>query len=215
LRGTSCRSRASVTGRSDTTITAKEGFGSRIGRITPAGVITEFPITGGGDALHPGGITLGPDGNLWFTGDAAIVRITPAGVQTDFSLGHIVVGPVDITSGPDRNLWFTEFTANRIGRITPAGVITEFGAGISFGASPHDIAAGPDGNLWFTENNGHRIGRITTTGGPGFAEHGIAQGAWQRGHFRSGAVRGWRPTPPRNRDMVLPTGSCLRSTSRS
>src|SRR5262249_10953894 len=36
----------------------------RIGRITPAGVVTDFAITPGSS---PQEITAGPDGNLWFT----------------------------------------------------------------------------------------------------------------------------------------------------
>src|ERR1051326_3495867 len=35
---------------------------SEIGRITPAGVITEFPTS-----LSPLRITAGPDGNIWYT----------------------------------------------------------------------------------------------------------------------------------------------------
>jgi hypothetical protein len=48
--------------------------GQRIGRITPAGAFTEFPVPG-----SPGGITAGPDGNIWFTEPLAIGRliITP------------------------------------------------------------------------------------------------------------------------------------------
>jgi len=42
-----------------------ENEGDRIGRITPTGQITEFPLpTGSGS---PEGITAGPDGTLWFT----------------------------------------------------------------------------------------------------------------------------------------------------
>src|SRR5205807_2021894 len=42
---------------------------NKIGRITPAGIITEFPIPTDpkGNRNSPGGITSGPDGNLWFT----------------------------------------------------------------------------------------------------------------------------------------------------
>jgi hypothetical protein len=39
---------------------------SRIGRITPLGVVTEFS-TGIRAFAGPSGITAGPDGNLWFT----------------------------------------------------------------------------------------------------------------------------------------------------
>src|SRR5262249_52870363 len=63
---------------------------SRIGRITPAGVITEFSA-GLTPGFQPRGITAGPDGNLWFTEQfglsGRVGRITPAGVITEFSAG--------------------------------------------------------------------------------------------------------------------------------
>ena len=44
------------------------GAGSGIGRITTTGVITEVPVP------SSGGIAVGPDGNLWLTGDGTIAR---------------------------------------------------------------------------------------------------------------------------------------------
>ena len=150
-----------------------------IGRITPDGTVTEFPIPeqgfgllGSPLSLH---ITSGPDGNLWFTGNS-IGRITPAGVVTQFALpsNGTMEAPFAITAGPDGNIWFTEipngFTtqeepAGRIARITPTGQITEFTLPTA-GSEPRGIVAGPDGNLWFTEAGpgGHKIGRITPNG---------------------------------------------------
>ena len=142
---------------------------ARIGRITPAGVVTEF--TAGLSAnSQPIGIAAGPDGNLWFTepsNPARIGRITPAGVVTEFTAGLSANSqPTGIAAGPDGNLWFTEpLSPGRIGRITPAGVVTEFTAGLSANSQPTGIAAGPDGNLWFTQQaNPGRIGRITPAG---------------------------------------------------
>jgi streptogramin lyase len=152
-----------------------EASGNRIGRITPAGVITEFPIPT--LASGPNQITAGPDGNLWFTETQAakIGRITLAGAITEFPVPTTDSGPSSITAGPDGNVWFTERFGNRIGRITPGGVITEFlvvqAPGFFLGA----ITAGPDGALWFTEEgsvpteDGFRvgmagIGRITPDG---------------------------------------------------
>jgi streptogramin lyase len=143
----------------------EEGL-DRIGRITLAGVVTEFGgLTAG---AQPRGITRGPDGNLWFTenGGNRIGKIDPTtGSVTEFSAG-ITAGakPRSITGGSDGNLWFTEEGIDKIGRITPAGVVTEFG-GLTAGAFPFGIAAGSDGNLWFTENLGNRIGRIDPTSG--------------------------------------------------
>jgi streptogramin lyase len=135
---------------------------ARIGRITPAGVLTEFS-TGISVNAQPAQIVTGPDGSLWFTETSdRIGRITTGGVVTEFSAG-ITPGsePFGIAVGPDGNLWFAEIGG--IGRITPAGVVTEFKTGITAGTQPLEIIAGADGNLWFTEQFGG-IGRITTAG---------------------------------------------------
>jgi streptogramin lyase len=126
---------------------------------------TEFPIPT--PNARPKGITVGPDGNLWFTeyevNASKIGRITPEGVITEFPLPDAVAHPLGITTGPDGNLWFTENRGpNAIARITPDGLIAEFP--IAQNANPWGIAAGPDGNLWFTEEWGNKIGHITTTG---------------------------------------------------
>src|SRR5262249_13423248 len=97
-----------------------ESIADRIGRITPAGVVTQFSLPFGS---QPSQLTAGPDGNVWFTepGSSRVGRITPAGVITEFSAGITPNGrPVGISRGPDGNLWFTEAQANKIGRITPA-----------------------------------------------------------------------------------------------
>src|SRR5271169_5211344 len=64
-----------------------ETNGNRIGRITPAGVVTEFS-TGISPNAQLWDITTGPDGNLWFTeNNGGIGRITPSGVVTEFHAG--------------------------------------------------------------------------------------------------------------------------------
>jgi len=156
-----------------------EQTGNMVGRITTAGVITQFAIPTANSA--PFGITLGPDGNLWFTESVGkIGRITTAGTITEFTIpANYYSFPSGITSGPDGNLWFTE-QINIIGRITPDGTITQFPVPYP-GGDPQAITSGPDGNLWFTMGNGY-IGRITTAGAvtefPGICcyGHGIASG---------------------------------------
>jgi hypothetical protein len=128
-----------------------------IGRITPAGAVTEFPIPTANS--QPYGITAGPDGNLWFTEYLGnrVGRITPAGAVTEFAVPTAGSLPLGITAGPDGNLWFTE-SLGTVGRVTPAGAVTEFPTAGSW------ITAGPDGNLWFTEFFNNKIGRITPAG---------------------------------------------------
>ena len=101
-----------------------EYVGNKIGRITPAGVITEFPVPTLGGWLQ--GITAGSDGNLWFTEIDAnkIGRITIEGAVTEYSTPTANSGPEDITAGPDGNLWFTEIGRNRESRTHDSNPVT-------------------------------------------------------------------------------------------
>jgi streptogramin lyase len=78
-----------------------------------AGHVTEFPFK----SLEHGSsaLTFGQDGNLWYTEEDEIGRITPAGKITPFPLPQSL--PMGITCGPDGNFWFTD--VDQIGRITP------------------------------------------------------------------------------------------------
>jgi streptogramin lyase len=144
-----------------------EGVVEQLGRMSPEGVETDFPLPSGSGAE---GIATGPEGNLWFTDPPSelppwrIGRITPTGTVAEFSIrGGITSRPFEITAGPDGNLWFTETSGDRIGRITPRGTITEFSQGISPGAQPFAITAGPGDTVWFTEASGD-IGRASDIG---------------------------------------------------
>ncbi|MCA1683768.1 MAG: virginiamycin B lyase [Actinobacteria bacterium] len=159
---------------------------SHIGRITPAGVVTQFTVRGLPYAFD---IVAGPDGNLWFTTNAnKIGRITPNGAITLFDLPSGIDGTTShITKGPDGNLWYTKSsfgTTHFIGRITTAGVATEFV--LPAGTHSYDITAGPDRNLWFTDRDNKEIGRITPSGQVGLftpsdtPAHGRHQGADHR-----------------------------------
>ncbi len=165
-----------ITSGPDGNLWFTEAAGDKIGRITPAGHIQEFPLptycgyAGPEDGCYLNGITPGPDGNLWFTESSGnkIGRITPAGHIQEFPLPTYCgdyCGPAGIAPGPDGALWFTESAGNQIGRITPAGRIQEFPlpttCNSSLGCGPAGIAAGPDGNLWFAEAAGNRVGQVS------------------------------------------------------
>jgi streptogramin lyase len=133
------------------------------GAMRPARAFSTFPLpTAQG---FPGGITAGPDGNVWFTenGSGKIGRITPGGTINEFRIPTPGSSPDGITAGPDGNLWFTEGVGNKIGRITPSGTISEFPIP-TVGSAPAGIASGPAGDVWFTEASGNNIGRITPSG---------------------------------------------------
>ncbi len=146
---------------------------SKIGRITPSGQITEFPLPA--TSSHPTSITAGPESSLWFTeesGEEKIGRITPSGHVTGFAVPS-GEEPRQITAGPDGNLWFTQTGIERrgsIAKITPSGQITEYPLPVE--SRPMGIVAGEDGNLWFTQSDStidpeagpFKIGRITPNG---------------------------------------------------
>ena len=144
----------------------------KIGRITPAGTITESavlpPSTTGrsqGFGADPWGIVTGPDGNLWFTEwyGNRIGRMTPSFGLTEFPLPTNDVNPFEITAGPDGNLWFTENGGNKIGRITPTGVITEFAVANAGQPALRD-RGGPRRQPLVHREPGNKIGRITPGG---------------------------------------------------
>src|SRR5262250_3231384 len=128
---------------------------------------TEYPIPTAGS--YPTGITVGPDGNLWFTESwpaNKIGKVTTAGAVTEYSTPTANSNPREITTGPDGNLWFTEADvlgpAYQIGKVTPTGTFTEYP--IPTADYPDGITTGPDGNLWFTELYANQIGKVTTSG---------------------------------------------------
>ena len=133
-----------------------------IGRVTPSGSITEFPVSINNRALD---ITAGPDGAMWIVTIAQqIARVALNGSITNvFDTPTPNSFPRAITAGPDGNLWFTEQAANQIARITTSGVVTEFPVP-TLNSAPWAIAAGPDGALWFSEIAGNKMGRISTEG---------------------------------------------------
>ena len=142
----------------------EQGFG-QVGRVTPAGVITEFPLPGGREN-RPTEMTAGPDGALWFTlnnDPGAIGRITTDGVFTQYPVPTPFSRPWAITTGRDGAIWFSE-DANKIGRLDPAtGAMKEFAIPTPQ-AEVSGMAVGPDGEIWFTELGGNKIGRITKGG---------------------------------------------------
>lgn len=139
-----------------------EPSSEEIARLTPAGVITQIPV---GVVVRD--ITVGPDGNLWFTSDNAIGTLSPSGTGLRLFPVPALVAPDQITAGPHGTLWFTDSnpeTANgreagELGTITTAGAVTMFSQGIT-GLATFGIAATPT-QVWFTEGASDRLGVVS------------------------------------------------------
>src|SRR5262249_41095803 len=107
-------------------ITSNSNF---VTRVTPQGVVTNFPVNGSGPD-----IVAGPDGNMWFIdGRNTIARMSTAGQVTYFAV------PIDpalaelwrLAIGADGNIWFVTINPNTdtyggsvVGKMTLQGVAT-------------------------------------------------------------------------------------------
>jgi streptogramin lyase len=152
-----------------------------IGRVTPAGVVQEYPL----DAQRDGGalgIAAGPDQGIWFTEPYAdqIGRIGRDGTITRFSLTgatlkqstsapaiepiahparQLGASPTSIARAPDGSIWFTETFSNRLGHVTTGGDVQFFPLAQSR-ADPAGITVASDGTVWFTEFYGSAVGHL-------------------------------------------------------
>jgi len=137
--------------------------GAAIRRIT-AGAISEYPLPA---RSYPIGITVGPDGALWFTESENAIR--------------------NRTHHDGRSDHFISFTALHRGHLALVyfrragwGVVVHFAIShpqhrphhydghnhlvpLPSASDPLLIVPGPDGTLWFPDFYGDKIGRITTT----------------------------------------------------
>jgi streptogramin lyase len=125
-----------------------------IGRITPAGVVSTFPIPTAGSI--PGSITGAPDGALWFTqsGTNQVGRMTTQGGVTEFAFPNgqnTQSGIVATSQGvmflerPDPSntaLGFVLYNNGGTGEL-PLGASSGLGG----------IALGPDGNVWYVDGS--------------------------------------------------------------
>lgn len=122
-----------------------------IGELTISGTavnLTRFYALPDADSISS--MTLGGDGNFWFTDQTrnAIGRMSPAGHIDLFTLADAnALGPPwfgqwQITTACDGAVWFTEPGVNKVGRMDAKGTLSQF-ALPSANADPGPIAAAP------------------------------------------------------------------------
>lgn len=146
-------------------------------RITPSGVITNFPIPDGVEFMQwP---AAGPDGNIWFAGSASgynkYVKVTTNGTASVYGLpadAQPCCEPTmsNLAWGPDGQL-YTILDGQQIARITPDDAFSEINAG-QIGVMSNQpyipMAFGPDNALWFSMGISGacypQVGRVTTAG---------------------------------------------------
>jgi len=141
--------------------------GGVIGRLTPGGLVSAYPLAAG-LAIKPGTIATGEDGAVWFaaeagsgTAQASIGRITTAGAITMYGVplqSYYSFPAPSIAAGSDGALWFTGNGA--IGHITTNGVVSVYPFN---GRQAIQITAGSDGGMWFTDSSDQTLWRVAPT----------------------------------------------------
>lgn len=162
-----------------------------VGKVTPAGVVTEYPLRGGGEAeLGVSSIVSGREGRLWYVEPGAnrVGRISISGQFEDFELIAPGSLPIAIAAGPDGKFWVAEEGTSRIAAIDPAGEVAEFH--LPAGARPRGIAVDSSGNVW-----------VTAPGLPGIA---MVEPA---GVVREFAMPAWNKRPQPASVVIGPDGN--------
>jgi hypothetical protein len=136
-----------------------------VGRITPAGVITEFELK---EINGPIGIASGPEGRIWVVGINKAVSFLPSDPEKTEELhsSALIDGSANIALGPGNEFWVA--STNKVAKFSPsnfAGTIKE--VKVEGGLNPRDIAAaGPGIAIADTEmvGKGSRIVTFTPAG---------------------------------------------------
>jgi streptogramin lyase len=143
-----------------------------IGRITPAGLVTEFllpvpPHDGSTQPFFwPYNIAAAPKGDgVWFTelGLHGIGHLTTAGLSSETAIpGTANYG---IAAAPDGTVWFAEKEGS-LGAIRPNGDVVELPTPNAEVHTPiYGVAIGPDGYVWYTARYRNKIGRVSPNTG--------------------------------------------------
>lgn len=121
--------------------------------------IDSFVPAGSGGLVAPGGLTFGPDGNLYASSNDPNNQILRFNGQTGAFIDAFVPsgtgglnGPTYLIFGPDGNLYVSNFSGHNVLRFngTTGAFIDVFASGGS-PANPQGLAFGPDGNLYLAD----------------------------------------------------------------
>jgi virginiamycin B lyase len=147
--------------------------GQKIGKITPAGVVTEFPVPaptdGSGVDLTDAQLASGSDGDMWFIGLGGLSHISPTGtVKTITTAGTQITS---LSHGSDGNLWISFLPpigsplattpGALVARVSTAGQITLVPDRVdSLNTIVPRMTSSMDAAIWLDEG-GSKLGRLS------------------------------------------------------
>jgi virginiamycin B lyase len=137
--------------------------GQKIGKITPAGAVTEYPVTsptpGLAVDLSNAQLSPGSDGNVWFIGLGGISKITPTGTVSTISAPGVLI--TSMTAGAEGNLWLSlvppagsdlaQNPGEVVIRLTTDGQTTPLAGRLNDATMNNVRMVSGDGALWIDE----------------------------------------------------------------
>ncbi|HZD04562.1 MAG TPA: hypothetical protein VE173_06580, partial [Longimicrobiales bacterium] len=120
------------------------------------------------DGTRPRDPYVGPEGQVWFVGQAGhyVAALNPDdGEFQRFDLDD-GTGPHNLIVGDDGIVWYAGNAAGHIGRLDPAtGEIRKFMMPDERARDPHTLLWAPDGSIWFTVQQGNFVGHLDPASG--------------------------------------------------
>ena len=122
-----------------------------VARITPAAVVTEFPL--GNDSF---GIAVGPDNNLWVSTAIGVTKVPPADPDNPTAYSDVQLeNGRGIVAGPDGRMWVAG--TGELISFNPADPDNTEDVEPIAGLQPHGMSVGSDGLLWIADGSGRVI----------------------------------------------------------
>ena len=127
-----------------------------VARITPAGVVTEFPL--GNNSF---GIAVGPDNNLWVSTAIGVTKVPPTDPNNPTAYSDVQLeNGRGIVAGPDGRMWVAG--TGELISFNPADPDNTEDVEPIAGLQPHGMSVGSDGLLWIADGSGRVISATAT-----------------------------------------------------
>jgi len=144
----------------------------RIGRITPEGAVTEYPLKNKNSST--GSIAATTDGSLWFS-EFTLTENTRSHIDGFANIGHVVPGKDieehsvaqgssvgSIVSDGRGGIWFADVPNNSIAHVTSAFAVQEYPVPTQ-GSGPGGLSIDTAGSVWFAEGWTYKLAKLSGT----------------------------------------------------
>jgi virginiamycin B lyase len=130
--------------------------------ITTSCVLSPYTIPTGN--ANPQGITLGENGNMWFTeyNSSKVAEVTPSGSVSEFGTLFGSDSPQMLADRGDGTVWYAGYGGNHVGYVNEFNGVAGETTMPTGGSGPWDVAEAPNGYLYVSENLNDDMARLAT-----------------------------------------------------